>query len=119
MGFSAGQLLRVEQVEAVALGLVVVDRLRCGARPLGASGAGNTGTTWSVFRRSRHFAEIRWLVVWLEEISGELGLVFALRYNDRDLGWIRRGVTDDTISEGLIAVWERALERLEHASPRC
>ncbi|MGN9807292.1 hypothetical protein [Micromonospora sp. L32] len=66
----------------------------------------------------RLFAEVRWLVAWLEEISGDLGLVFALRYDDRDIGWIRRGVTDDAISEGLIAVWERDLERLERDSPR-
>ncbi|MFG1955871.1 hypothetical protein [Micromonospora sp. NPDC048830] len=57
-------------------------------------------------------------MAWLEKISRELGLVFALRYNDRNVGWIRRGVTDDAISEGLIAVWERDLERLERDSPR-
>ncbi|MEU5945070.1 hypothetical protein ABZ793_05845 [Micromonospora sp. NPDC047465] len=92
---------------------------REGARQIGLTHAFLAPGPWATPAvERRFFAEVRWLVAWLEEISGELGLVFALRYNDRDLGWIRRGVTDDAISEGLIAVWERDLERLDRDSPR-
>jgi hypothetical protein len=63
-------------------------------------------------------AEVRWLLAWLEQISGNLGLVLAIRYDERLVGWIRRGVTDRAVSEDLVAIWERDLERLERDSPR-
>lgn len=56
-------------------------------------------------------AEVRWLLAWLERISGSLNLVFKIRYDDRDIGWIRCGATDHAISDGLLGIWERDLKR--------
>ncbi|GAA3195090.1 hypothetical protein ACFO1B_03100 [Dactylosporangium siamense] len=66
----------------------------------------------------RLLAEVRWLVAWLGQVSGDHGLVFAIRYDDRDIGRIRRGVIEEAVNEELIAVWQRDLERLERDSPR-
>jgi hypothetical protein len=66
----------------------------------------------------RLLAEVRWLVAWLGRVSGDLGLVFVIRYDERDVGWIRRGVIDEAVSEELIGIWQRDLERLEGDSPR-
>ncbi|MGW5670279.1 hypothetical protein [Micromonospora sp. NPDC003776] len=89
-----------------------------GARQIGLTYAFPKPGPWVTPAMERSlFAELRWLVAWLEEISGDLELVFVLRYDHREIGWIRKGVTDDAIREGLIAVWERDLERLERDSP--
>jgi hypothetical protein len=66
----------------------------------------------------RLLAEVRWLLAWLGQISGDLALVFAIRYDDRDIGSIRRGVIDEAVNEDLIAIWQRDLERLERDTPR-
>jgi hypothetical protein len=56
-------------------------------------------------------------VAWLEQISGVLGLVLGIRYEDRDIGWIRLGVADNVVREE-IAIWQRDLDRLDRDSPR-
>ncbi|MEV1155175.1 hypothetical protein AB0J27_07210 [Micromonospora chokoriensis] len=90
-----------------------------GARQIGLTYASPKPGPWLTLAMERTlFADLRWLVAWLKEISGDLELVFVLRYDDREVGWIRKGVVDDAIREGLIAVWERDLERLERDSPR-
>ncbi len=68
--------------------------------------------------RWRLLAEVRWLMAWLGRVSGDLGLVFAIRYDDGDIGWIRRGVIEEAVGEELIGMWQRDPERLERVSPR-
>src|SRR3954452_21662838 len=46
----------------------------------------------------RLLAEVRWLVAWLGLVSGDLGIVFAIRYDDRDIGWIRPGVIEEAVN---------------------
>ncbi|CCH18448.1 hypothetical protein [Micromonospora lupini] len=89
-----------------------------GTREIGLTHAFLAPGSWkAAAMEQRLLAEVRWLVKWLKDISGDLGLVFGLRFDDRDIGWIRRGVTDDAISEGLIGLWERDVERLRRESP--
>ena len=66
----------------------------------------------------RLLAEVRWLVDWLGRVSGDLGLDLAVRYDNHDLGHIRHGVIDAAVTEDLLAVWQRDLERLERDAPR-
>jgi hypothetical protein len=46
------------------------------------------------------------LLAWLERVSGDLGLVFAIRYDDQRIGCVRMGMTEDAVRE-LTSAWAR------------